>query len=491
MIRTIWSCATKRLVILLIAVSVLSTGIVSCTTRSALRFDKLRDYTQRDDYLSAVRTIQKNPKLYGKTNLFLYNMDIGVLFHFAGEFDSSNAYLLKALDIYDKLFARSVTNEAAAFLTNDNVRPYRSRPYELVMLHELIALNFIAKGNFDEALVETRATQLLFNEWQRKDRKDSKYTSDGMFNYLSSINYDAVGETDNAMISLYQAVKAYLDGPVTLPGRVKNYAYYMLQLNDRASDVMQLNISADISQDKVSGIGNDLPEIVVIGYAGKGPALMEESWWGTYVKDGLLIIHNTRADGSTQTMTLPAPLLPEEEVRKAEKGQKTESGTTFHIKFALPQMRTFPSETKNFTVFYNSGANSVHTITINDLDDQLTKNLEDTRAATVARTAVRVVLRTIAAQRAKAEVQTSSPIANLLLNVGTDILADQMEKADTRSCFLLPKTVQIARIPVKPGTYDIRVVANGNSGNTISFKEFKGIRVSGHEKKFIFYSSLR
>ena len=62
-------------------------------------------------------------KLYGKKNLFLYHMDIGALYHYAGVYDSSTNHLLQAADIFDDLFARSITNEAAAIMTNDNIRP--------------------------------------------------------------------------------------------------------------------------------------------------------------------------------------------------------------------------------------------------------------------------------------------------------------------------------------------------------------------------------
>lgn len=462
----------------------------SCASRSALRQDNLSAAVS-GDYVSAIKKIQKKPKLYGKLNQFLYNMDIGVLFHYAQMYDSSNVYLLRSVDIFQDLFARSITNEAAAVLTNDNVRPYRSRPYELAMLHQLIAFNFQALGNNDEALVETRQAQLLFNEWERKDKSGNKFTNDPMFHYTSSIAYDAAGEFDNAMISLYKAVDAFQKGPLVLPEPVKNYAYYQFRKNDRSDDNSRLKLTATLPESSVEGVGNDLSEIVLIGYAGRGPALDEQSWWGTWVKDGVLIVNHTNVNGTMETMTLPAPSLPESELRKAEKGKTTKSGTTFHIKFALPAIKTFPSQTDHFVVRGDKIGKQYTSIVINDLDKQLEKNLEDTRAATMTRTVIRVVLRTIAAEQAKSQIQTNNGMANLLLNVGTDILADQLEHADARNCFLVPKQVHIARIPVKPGTYSVTVDAVDSRGVVIGTKSFDGIAVKNREKKFIFYPSLK
>ncbi|HEX2959576.1 MAG TPA: hypothetical protein VHO70_22260 [Chitinispirillaceae bacterium] len=477
--------------------AILITGVIaavlfhSCASRSALRQDNLANAALSGDYLSAVKKIQKKTQLYGKLNQFLYNMDIGVLFHYAQVYDSSNVYLLRAADIFQELFARSITNEAAAVLTNDNVRPYRSRPYELAMLHQLIAFNFQALGSNDEALVETRRAQLLFNEWERKDKSGNKFTNDPMFHYTSSIAYDAAGEFDNAMISLYKAVEAFQKGPLTLPEPVKNYAYYQFKKNDRDDDNSRLKLNATLPESSVDGVGNEFSEIILIGYAGKGPALNEQTWWGTWIKDGLLVVNHTDENGKMHTMTLPAPPLPESELRKAEKGQRTESGTTFHIKFALPAVKTFPSQTDHFIVRGDKIGKQFQSVVINDLDKQLEKNLEDTRAATMTRTVIRVVLRTIAAQQAKNQIQTNNGVANLLLNVGTDLLTDQLEHADARNCFLVPKQVHIARIPVKPGTYSVSVDAVDFRGVVLGTKSFDAIAVKNREKKFIFYPSLK
>ena len=463
----------------------------SCTTRSVLRLEKLANSTMENDFLSAVQTVRKNAKLYGKNNQFLYHMDIGALFHYAGVYDSSTTHLRQAADIFTDLFTRSVTNEAAAVLTNDNIRPYRSKPYELVMLHEFLASNYLARGNVEDALVESRQVQLMFDEWNRKNRSEFKYDSDGMFHYLSSIAYDAADETSDAMISLYHSVKAFQDGPVAMPAGLSDRAYHLFKMNDRNDDNIRLNLKPSISLSQLQDVGNNTAEIILIGYAGRGPAYEEQSWWGTWVKDGLLVVHHKGKDGEQETMTLPAPPLPADELRKAEKGQKTASGTTFHIKFALPALREIPSRTKNFTVSC-SGKDRVFTsATINDLDKQAQKYLDDTRGVTVARTVIRVVLRTIAAQRAKAQMQTGSTAANLLLNIGTDLLADQLEKADTRSCFLLPKTVQIVRIPVKAGSYNLKVTANGNDGTVLRKMVFNDLAVGAHEKKFVFCSSFK
>jgi len=456
-----------------------------------LRYENLVNSTLRNDFLPAIDHIKSKPSLYGKTSELLYYMDIGTLYHYAQNYDSSNRYLLRAADIYDELFARSITNEAAAILINDNVRPYRSKPYELVMLHQLIGLNYCAQQNIDDALVETRRTQLLFNEWERKARDDEKYTNDPMFHYVSSILYDAKRETSDAMISLYKSVNAFKKGPLVLPEKINNEAWQLFTVNNRDDDKSLLKLHAPVNG-TTENIANGQSEIVVIGYAGRGPALEETVWWGTYVKDGLLVLHYRAPNGVVETMTLPAPSLPENELRNSEKGKKTKSGTTFHIKFAIPSIKTVSSETESFSIKCSDVPDPVQTVVINDFDKQLEKYLDNSRVSTVTRTVVRVVLRTIAAEKTKETMQTDNALANLLLNVGTDILTDQMEQADTRTCFLLPRTVQIARIPVKAGgTYTVDIAALNHSGQIIGTKKIDGITVGDNEKRVVFYQSFK
>lgn len=466
--------------------------LLSCTGGSALRFDNLSGITAKNDYLSAVALIEQNSrKWYGSANELLYCLDIGALYHYAGEYDSSTVYLKRASGIYDGLFARSVTNEAAALLTNDNVRPYRSKPYELTLLHQFMALNYLAQGNTEDALVETRAVQLLFNEWERTDRHGQKYSNDAMFHYLSSIVYDGAGEYDDAMISLFKAVETFNAGPVVLPGRIKNYACHLLKLNGRSQDTSILRISADIPKDKVPGVKNGLTEIILIGYAGKGPALFEEKWSGTYIRGGLFTMSHKDADGRVETSSMPAPPLPQKEYEKAAAGKKTSLGTTFHISFSLPRIRTFNSTTCYFTLNTGTGNVPDTSVIINDLDRQLAKNLEDTKTSTIMRTVIRTTLRTIAAQKAKGAMKSKNVLGNLLVNLSTDVLADQLGRADTRTCFLVPKTIQVARVPVNPGTYTVEAAAYGAGGSLIGAKTFENITVKQGEKKFLFYSSFR
>lgn len=481
-------CRNKYIKVLLLSAAV--TTLSSCAGRSVLRQQKLAESVAKGDFLSAIEAIRDNENLYGRNNQFLYHMDIGVLFHYAGMYDSSNTYLMKAADVYDELFVRSVTNEAASILVNDNMRPYRSKPYELVHLHAFAALNFLAQGRSEDALVEVRRMQIHFNEWDRKDRRGTKYTNDGMFHLLASMIYQEEREIDNAMISLFKAVRAYQEGPVPLPEVVRDYAYHMLVSSGRASDTALLKISAP-KKGSPWDFESQGSEIVVVSYAGRGPSLRETVWAGTYIKDGLLVLRHTDADGKTSLISMNAPGLPASEYQKAAEGKETRSGTTFHIKVALPALDTKPTRTNHFTVGVNDESKTARSVEVNNIDLLAKDHLEENWGTTLGRTVIRVVLRTISSQRAKERMRTDNPLLNLVLNLGTDVATSQMERADVRSCFLLPGAIHITRIPVEPGTHDVEISAHDRNGNVISTEVLDNIQVRRGEKRFVFKHSFK
>ena len=458
-----------------------------CADKSMLRFEKISASARMDDYSKAAEDVRKSKDLYGSKSELLYHMDLGILHHYAGKYDSSIIELSKAVAVHDDLFAKSVSNEAFSLVTNDNSRPYRGKPHEIVLLHQFLAFDYLALGKYDDALVEARQTQMYLDELKRKGGPDAKgYTDDGMFRYLSALAYQGTGQKDDAAISMYRAVKAYRGGPVSLPASVAASAYSTLKARDRAGDIQELKLP-----EVTAAADPDGAEIIVVGEAGRAPSLGQNVFWGTYARDGVLIIHWKDAKGKTITEALPAPGLPAAELDRAARGKRTRSGTTFHVKFALPEMKSAAAATRFFSVNGAGLDAPVKTESLTDLDPLMERYLKENHGAMLTRTVIRVVLRTLTAQETKAAVSGGNALVNLILNIGTDVLADQLEQADTRAWFLLPRTVQVARIPVKAGTHNLTVQAHDAAGNPLGTKSFENVTVRPGEKKFVFYASLR
>jgi hypothetical protein len=228
-----------------------------------------------------------------------------------------------------------------------------------------------------------------------------------------------------------------------------------------------------------SGLPNSEQEIIVVGYAGLSPYLGENKFWGTYARDGALVLHYRDANGNSQTTALFAMGL----------GGPGFTGQTVTIQFAIPKMVERYSQTSSFAI--GVGSQRATAETFSNTKNSMKKDLESGQNAVLIRTAGRVIVRTIAASKAKHQVQTGNGLVDLALNIGTDIATGALEEADLRLGSAMPLTLQIARIPVEPGSHTVKIdVLDIYGRKTSSFAE-QTVNIKKGEKAFLFAPSLR
>jgi hypothetical protein len=421
--------------------------LASCASPAKLREEKIGKPINAGNYDTAIKTVEKNKKdLYNSGDAFLFEFDLGLLYHYNQNYEESIKHFAIAEEILDELYTRSVTNEAAAILTNDNVRPYRSYPFEIQWLYQTQILNYMALGEIDEAVVEARRALLAIQGL--KEKEESKFNESGALQYLIALSYEWQKSEDDARIAYDNAKKNFATGYTP-------------------------KLAAQIPENE--------QEIIVIGYAGISPVLGENKFWGTYAKDGALVLYYKDANGKKQSTVLFAPGL----------GGAGFSGSTITIQFALPQMVERASQTTAFSVTVN-GSSKI-TEPFSNTGNSLKKDLENGHTVTLLRTAGRVILRTIAASKAKGGMQsaTGGGWVNLLLNIGTDIATGALEEADLRLGSAMPSTLQITRIPIQPGKHSIKIDALNSFGlKTGAFTE-QNVNVRKGEKIFIFAPVLK
>ena len=465
----------KRL-LLILSVVLLFTG---CANKSLTRYEALAPVFEHKGYEAAINEVKKQHEdLYGEKTEFLYYFDLGVLYHYNGNYKESAANFDQAEKIYDDLYTRSITNEAAAIVTNDNIRPYRARPFEVLVLHELQILNYLAQKNIDGAMVEVNRAQKAMTELYQKD--NNKTNDNGFLRYLTAIVYEMAGEPDEAAIAYYKTVKAYNENILNLPKEARQFIIESLKRTDREDDIRTLGLGSDTETSKAKAAHDLGQEIIVIGYAGHGPILGELKLSGTYVNGGLLNLSYTDGKtGKVQSSTVSAPPVA-----------GASNGETFHVSFALPEARSFHSKVHHFHVSVDNQS-GIRPEKVMALDKELEMNLKDDFASTMTRTAIRVVLRTIAAQAAKKAMKSDNALINLFTSIGTDIAQEQMEKADLRIALFLPNSFQMTRIPVEAGSHEVTIAAEGDAGNTVNVFNFGSIDVKKGEKKFIFVPAIK
>lgn len=462
----------KRLIALLATALLLC----SCANKAVTRYETIAPVLKKEGFDGAIAKIKEDPdELYGEKSEWLYHFDLGTLYHYNGDNKKSIKHFEKAEQIYDELYTKSVTNEAAALVTNDNIRPYRARPFEIILMYQYQILNYLAMKDVEGALVEVKRAQIALEALYQKDQE--KVNDNGFLRYLCAIVYEMAGESDDAAISYIQAAKAYREGNIQMPPEVWEFISESLTQMDRREDLKALKMKPMKETPIASDVRQKGQEIIVVGYAGHSPILGELYMSGTFVSGGAM--NMTYKDGKTgemRSMTLIAPTVP------------NGNGGTFHIGFALPEKKPLPQLARKFDVKVD-GMKIIPEKVVS-VNAELDKNIEEETPTTITRTAVRVTIRTIAAQIAKEKTQTGNAGLNLLKNIAVDVGQAQLEQADLRIGLFMPNSVYMTRIPVEPGAHKVKVRALDKQGNVVSDYAFDKVKVAKGQKKILIVPAI-
>ena len=115
---------------------------------------------------------------------------------------------------------------------------------------------------------------------------------------------------------------------------------------------------------------------------------------------------------------------------------------------------------------------------LHDIEETAIQNLDDNMAGIVAK---KVVAGTIAKESAAYGIEkaTDSP----LLGLAAKVFFYASDQADLRSWNLLPRDLQVLRIPVSPGLHQVRLEPEGRPGQSME----KGVQVGAGKKAFVTY----
>jgi hypothetical protein len=405
----------------------LSVFLCSCGVSTAFYRDVEEDISQ-GRYTNAIQGVRANHKAYGDKSEVLYNLDMGLLYHYAGQPDSSNAYLFAAEKEIEDLYTKSVSLAAASMLLNDNVLPYEGEDFEKVLVNVFLALNYAEKGEPDEALVEARKVDLKLRQYTKRYEGKNKYQEDAFIRYIAGVLYETGGEINDAFISYRKAYDAY----ETYAKEYGTHAPRFL-LNDlvRTATLLSFDEEAETYRSlggaPYRGTGRDSASIVLVAYAGKGPIKAE---------------------------VRPSVTIPDT------------SGTLHTFQIALPKFLPRYNGNRRYTMAVRPAGETREAVrTDSDVAENVTAiaagTLEDRLSLIYLKSGGRALLKFLAAEKAKAELRKNDDKAlNILGSLAVDLIVGATEQADVRSWRTLPAEVHLARVTLPPGKYTVSVTAS-------------------------------
>lgn len=473
-------------VLLLLAVGGLVFG--GCATYTT-KFQNLRPELAAGQFDDALATVEKQS---GSKDRLLYYLERGLILHYAERYGESNEAFAAAERTADELYTKSISEGAFSLFSNDNAISYRARPFEMAMVPYYKGLNYIYLGQRSEAQVEARRASLLLSKYvdstldglREQDKSELETVRNNAFLlYFSGMLYDWDGELNDAFIAYRNAAVAFqqttgllqTEIPPTL-GRDLTRVSRRLGFGDELDQLRQStpDVFADVDSagapltreayEKSAGWRQGNGEVVVLLESGfvpqktqirfdfpifEGEAYDDPDYWSWQIWAGMGNMH------------------------ALVQGHKVE----YWVSVAAPELQDGqPGPITGARV----SAGSVHVTTrrVENLQREARITFDAEKPSIFFKTILRGLTKYLASRGAE---KAGGDWAKLAAN----IFGAATESADTRSWLTLPEHVNLARLSLPPGVYDLEVQLLGPTGRPLQAEVIPAVEVKPGDWTFV------
>lgn len=413
------------------------------------RFSGVERELAHDNYASADAELEKMGSKPRSKEYLLYLLNKGLILHYAGRWEESNRYFDQAELKMDEIY-RNLATQTAALAINDYLLPYQGEDYEKVIVNYYRALNYVHLGELDEALVECRKVDHKLTVLN--DRYDPKnvYREDAFIHYLSALIYEAQGELNDAFIDYRKAHEIYKSD--FLPN------YGLSPPPDLSGDLLRTS-SALGFQPEFDEYRSTFPSATWIP---------EEDW---ETKGEIVLIVEMGEIGEKREREMSAT-FPGYVLKVATPWLPREKPRVRGVHLSVAETFVVPSVVEN-----------LNAIAVKNLEDKSGRILARAVARAAAKYGVAKAGEKVA-KKVEGNNQEDSIFPRLVRGI-LNLLGVVTEHADTRGWSLLPGEILMARVPLPPGVYDLRVDFRVDRGRKVEPRTVSQLRVEAGRKIFL------
>jgi uncharacterized protein len=422
--------------------------LFSCATYNN-RIGTYYDQVVSNQYDKAYMALDHNKLLLRKRNRLLYLFEKGKMAHLLKQYDSSNLFFNEA-DLFIEDVRTSAKDVALGTLLNPMMETYKGEDFEKFMVHYYKALNYLGLGQGDEAMVEARRISLAsYAQQDKTGDKSNKYSDDAFALMLQGIIYEKNGDMNNAFISYRNAVDIFLKNKnlwygVSLPGQLKQDLLRTAAANGFMDEVQHYSTLLNTSLQPVAKTGGG--ELILFWENGLAPVKQEQNFFFSLTKDGLGNFTFTDASG-----TVNVPFIFDDNLSK----DKIKAEDIRSLRVAFPKYLEQP-------VFYTQGTVSLNNAQYNfeqaeNINDLAFATLKERFLKDMTKTLSRLAVKKIAEAAARANKSEKDKEERELAAAAIQVFSFVTEKADTRNWQSLPHTILYTRIPLQPGSNEIKI----------------------------------
>ncbi len=385
----------------------LAVWLSGCASTYVAKTAPARAAYVRGDYDAALaKYAAVMPQEKNSINQLLILLDRGMVAHAAGRWQESIDILTQADELSKKLDFTSVSEEAAALITNEGTRVYRGEDFEKLMITMLLAVNYYQLGKDEDALVEVRRVNERIEKMIAEEKKP--YEQLGVARYMAGVFWEDTRELDNAALDYLKAAEAEKN--------IGSAVEAALRLAKKTERDDQYNaLKKKFPNVTIEEVGRGDSQVVVLIEAGMAPE--------KHSSDRQVAGNDGRVGTMIAVPVYPPRAVPIPRAKVMLDGKVIEAGT------------------------------------VTSVDRVANVHLNDRIGKLIAKSAASLLLKAGVAGAVGAAAKSEA------LGAATFLLLSMTQQADLRSWTTLPAEFQVARKRVAPGTYKFTVEYGGRTTN--------------------------
>lgn len=354
---------------------------------------KVNTLAEQLPYVGPLRTLDSLERVpVSKRDRVQYLLNKGLLEYYIGELPASAENLQQAKALMLELQAVSVTETVGASTVTEALRSYRGTPTDRVLVHVILAMNYLAQHKLASARVEILQADVVMQQMARQGNLQGQLAG---AHFVSGLVYELGSEWDHAMISYRHALRAMHTRGQPIPDALIDSLLYVSYRQGLADEYH--HYTAQFGR-QVQLPDSDESELIVL------------------YMDGVVI------QKRQHKVPIFSPKLNQ------------------LMAVALPYYPITPKWSRESHLSVSVGNEFQQAQILEDINTLVREDLRNEMPAITAATLARAVAKYQASKRAKRKDET--------LGAWVNIAGFVSEQADTRSWNMLPSTIQVVRMLV-------------------------------------------
>lgn len=421
--------AKKYLQLIGVLLLIMMAGCASFLAQS----EETKSLLRQGQLNQALKELKEKSEAEGKDQL-MYMLDYAMALQISGDYRNSANAFIKADQLLEQKDYHSISQVVGSTLGAEEMIQYKGESYEKFLLNTMNAINYLMLGDFDAALVECRRINSKISTLKMEGRE--AYELSPFASYLSAIIWESQKKYDDAYIE-YEA--AYKLDPA------------------------------------IAGIGGDL--IRSARLAGRDQTL--EKWKKEFKADHNALDEENNGRKNGEVVVIFQQGFGAKKVPRRDEPRFPTLQTEF-LKTSVAQLEITPLESSTGKIYTQVNKSRV----VYDIDRMAMITLDKDYASLVARRIGGVAAKAVMSDQIRQKNELLGSVAWIAMN-----LAD---RADLRQWSTLPSKIQMARVFLKPGKYDLKVMGLDNGDfPTSDALSSQVIEIKSGKKVFVNFRSLR